>query len=156
MSLQPEDVQSYPRPAIAEPVPQRIEIAFAGEIIVDTTRAIRVLETHHAPSYYIPPHDIRARLTPASGRSFCEWKGMARYFDLSVGDHRAQRAAWCYDAPTASFACLAGYVAFYAGKLDRCSVGGLEVIAQAGDFYGGWVTPNLRGIVKGAPGTEHW
>jgi hypothetical protein len=27
---------------------------------------------------------------------------------------------------------------------------------QPGDFYGGWLTPNLDGIAKGAPGTNHW
>ncbi len=27
---------------------------------------------------------------------------------------------------------------------------------QPGDFYGGWVTPNLDVQIKGAPGTKHW
>lgn len=154
--LPPEDVTAYPRPAVAEPVSYRVAAVFAGETIVDTTRAIRVLETYHAPTYYIPPEDVSAELVPLSGCSFCEWKGVATYFDIVVAGRRTDRAAWSYDHPSQNFAALAGFIAFYAGKLDACYVNSVRVLPQDGDFYGGWVTPNLIGTVKGAPGTEHW
>jgi hypothetical protein len=60
------------------------------------------------------------------------------------------RAAWTYDRPTARFAALAGHLAFYAGLMDEVWVGDLRVIPQQGDFYGGWITPNLDGQIKGA------
>jgi uncharacterized protein (DUF427 family) len=151
-----ESVQSYPRPPALEPVPLRITIRLGGTLVAQTTRALRVLETHHAPSYYLPPEDIHASLRPVQGSSFCEWKGVARYFDVVVAGKTAPRAAWAYDRPTASFAALAGHVAFYAGLMDEAWVGDLRVIPQPGDFYGGWVTPNLDGRIKGAPGTQHW
>ncbi len=151
-----ENVQSYPRPPALEPVPPRITIRLGGVLVAETTRALRVLETHHAPSYYLPPEDIQAALRPVKGSSYCEWKGAARYFDVIVAGKTALRAAWAYDRPTASFAALAGHVAFYAGLMDEAWVGDLRVIPQPGDFYGGWVTPNLDGRIKGAPGTQHW
>jgi uncharacterized protein (DUF427 family) len=151
-----ENVQSYPRPPALEPVPQRIVVKLGGVLVAETTRALRVLETHHAPTYYVPPEDIQAMLRPASQRSFCEWKGVARYFDVLAGSATAPMAAWAYDAPTARFAALAGYVAFYAGLMEEAWVGDMRVIPQPGDFYGGWVTPNLVGRIKGAPGTQHW
>jgi uncharacterized protein (DUF427 family) len=151
-----ENVQSYPRPPALEPVPQRITIRLGGVLVADTTRALRVLETHHAPSYYVPPDDIHASLRTAQGSSFCEWKGVARYFDVIAGGKTSLRAAWTYDRPTARFAALAGHLAFYAGLMDEAWVGDLRVIPQPGDFYGGWVTPNLDGQIKGAPGTRHW
>lgn len=151
-----ENVQSYPRPPALEPVPQRIVVRLGGVLVAETTRALRVLETHHAPTYYLPPEDIQATLRPASRRSFCEWKGVARYFDVLAGSATAPMAAWAYDTPTARFAALAGYVAFYAGLMEEAWVGELRVIPQPGDFYGGWVTPNLDGRIKGAPGTQHW
>ena len=150
-----ENVQSYPRPPALEPVPQRIMIRLGGVLVAQSTRALRVLETHHAPSYYLPPEDIYATLRPVQGSSFCEWKGVARYFDVIAGGKTAARAAWCYDSPTARFAALAGYVAFYAGLMEEAWVGDLRVIPQPGSFYGGWVTPNLDGQIKGAPGTQH-
>ena len=151
-----ENVQSYPRPPALEPVPQRIVLRLGGTLVAETSRALRVLETHHAPSYYLPPEDIHAVLRPAQGSSYCEWKGVARYFDVLSGPATASRAAWAYDRPTARFAPLAGYVAFYAGLMDEAWVGDLRVIPQPGSFYGGWVTPNLDGQIKGAPGTQHW
>ncbi len=151
-----ENVQSYPRPPALEPVPHRITVRLGGVLVADTTCALRVLETHHAPTYYLPAQDIQANLRPVQGSSFCEWKGVARYFDVLSGDKIAPRAAWAYDRPTADFAGLAGHMAFYAGLMDEAWVGDLRVIPQPGDFYGGWVTPNLYGQIKGAPGTKHW
>lgn len=154
--LPQENVQSYPRPPALELVAQTITVVFNGTLIVDTDRALRVLETHHAPTYYIPRADITGELIPAQGSSYCEWKGVARYFDVAAQGRVAARAAWCYDTPTASFSGLAGYVAFYASHMDICTVGGETVRPQPGDFYGGWHTSNLSGIVKGGPGTRHW
>lgn len=154
--LPSENVQDYPRPPALDVVPHRITVVLNNKLIVDTCKALRVLETHHAPTYYIPPDDISAELIAAEGSSYCEWKGVARYFDVVSDGMVAARAAWCYDTPTARFTRLAGYLAFYASKMDVCTVGHETVRPQPGDFYGGWQTSNLTGIVKGGPGTRHW
>jgi len=151
-----ENVQSYPRPPALEAVPQRIRIMLGGQWVAESTRALRVLETHHAPTYYLPPDDVSTVLQPVSCTTFCEWKGSARYFDVIVGETTARRAAWAYDNPTERFAPLAGDLAFSAGLVAAAWVGEMKVIPQPGDFYGGWVTPNLDGQIKGAPGTRHW
>lgn len=156
MDLPTENVQTYPRPPALEPVPQRIRILFTDRMIVDTTRAFRVLETHHPPTYYIPPEDCDCDLLPVAGQTMCEWKGAASYFDVQAGGRTARRAAWCYNNPTSGFREITGFLAFYAAYMDACDVAGVPVLPQAGQFYGGWLTPNLTGIAKGAPGTEHW
>lgn len=136
---------------------QRIRIAFGGLTLADTTRALRVLETHHAPSYYLPMDDIQmALLVPTARETFCEWKGRAAYFDIVMNGRRARNAAWTYPAPTARFAALKDTVSFYAGSVDAAWVGAEKVRPQPGDFYGGWVTANLTGRIKGLPGTLHW
>ena len=155
-SLTRENVQTYPRPPALEPVPQRILVRLGGIVAADTHRALRVLETHHAPTYYIPPEDVLAALRPAPGETICEWKGRARYFDVAAGRASAARAAWSYERPHPPFEALAGYIAFYAGLMDEAWVGDLKVLPQPGDFYGGWITSNLDGQIKGAPGTRHW
>lgn len=156
MELSPETVQDFPRPPALEPVPQRIRIVLAGQVIADTTRALRVLETHHAPTYYLPPEDVTATLSPARGGSMCEWKGRAQYWDVKAGDQVASAAAWSYPDPTARFADLRDHLAFYPAQMEACFVGNVRVTPQPGDFYGGWVTPNLQGKIKGAAGTLHW
>ncbi|MEM9350733.1 MAG: DUF427 domain-containing protein [Pseudomonadota bacterium] len=154
--LETENVQDYPRPPLLEPVPHRIVARAGGAVIVDTVDAWRVCETHHPPTYYFPPEAFRCELLPARGGSLCEWKGQASYWSLKVGDITLPRVAWSYPRPTRAFADIKDFVAIYPTALDSASVAGLAVSAQPGDFYGGWVTENLTGVVKGAPGTLHW
>lgn len=156
VELPRENVQAYPRPPAVERVGFRVRVVLSGETIVDTDEALRVLETHHPPSYYVPPGAVRADLTQHRFRSLCEWKGVARYWDVRVGGHIAIKAAWSYEAPTGPFAPLKDHLAFYAGLIDEAWVGPERVVPQPGDFYGGWVTSNLDGVVKGPPGTERW
>ncbi len=152
-----ESVWAYPRPAIAEPSAAHIVIGHAGLIVADTRASIRTLETSHPPSYYIPPKDIAPEvLRRASGSSFCEWKGVAAYWDVVIGDLVMPRVGWSYPSPSRSFALLRDHVAFYAWPFDHCSVDGETVTPQPGDFYGGWITRKLAGPFKGVPGSRGW
>ncbi len=152
-----ERVWDYPRPPRLEPVPQRLRVVLGGVTIADTVAGFRVLETSHPPTYYLPRGDILgSALVPAAGQSFCEWKGVATYFDVVGGVRRLERVAWTYERPSPNFAALAGCVAFYAGPMDACFVDDEQVTPQPGGFYGGWVTRNLVGPFKGSPGTSGW
>ncbi|MCU0832522.1 MAG: DUF427 domain-containing protein [Rhizobiaceae bacterium] len=152
-----ENVRDYPRPPRLEPFPRPISARLGGVEIVNTRAAWRVLETFHAPTYYLPPDAFAAGvLVPAQGGSTCEWKGRARYFDLVAGGKRASRAAWAYDDPTPDFRPIAGFVAFYAFAVDEVTVDGEPAMPQPGNFYGGWVNSWITGPIKGAPGTTHW
>ena len=129
-----------------------------GEMISDSRRAYRVLETSHPPVYYVPPEDIRMEhlALAAEGVSFCEWKGVARYYDLETEERKEPRAAWFYPDPVPAYAGLKDYVAFYPSSVDACWVDGEKVRAQEGDFYGGWITSDIVGPFKGGPGTWGW
>ncbi len=152
-----ESVWDYPRPPRLEPTARRLRIEFNGVLLLDTTRAYRVLETSHPPVYYVPPEDVRMEyLTPSTSSSYCEFKGLARYYDVAVEGRSARHAAWAYPQPTAGFEAMAGYLSFYAGKMDACFVDDERVQPQEGDFYGGWITADLRGPFKGGPGTLGW
>lgn len=152
-----ESVWEYPRPPRVEPVAERIRIVVAGITIANTTRGLRVLETSHPPTYYVPPADVRADLfEPGRGRSVCEWKGAATYHSLVIGDRRVEDVAWSYECPSPGFEDLAGYLAFYPSKVDEAWVGGERARPQPGGFYGGWITGRVRGPFKGEPGTMGW
>lgn len=154
VTLKIENVQDYPRPPELRSVPHRFRIEFGGQAILETDQAPQVLETHHAPTYYIPPHDIDAVLTEAIGKSFCEWKGVATYWDVQCGTAKATKAAWSYAAPTPSFEPIKDYLTSYAERMNAYFVGLHSVISQPGGFYGGWITENLSVRIKGALGTK--
>lgn len=152
-----ESVWDYPRPPRLERASKRLRVVFAGTTIADTTGGFRVLETSGPPTYYIPPTDVRLDLLePATDRSLCEWKGTAHYWTIALGGRRAERAAWSYPSPTPPYRAITDCLSFYAGRVDGCFVDDEQVRPQEGDFYGGWITSNIRGPFKGGPGTQGW
>lgn len=152
-----ESVWDYPRPPRVEATSSLVEVVLGGEVVARTTRALRVLETSHPPTYYIPVAEfVEGSLVPAGGTSFCEWKGTASYLDVRGGGVVARRAAWYYPRPTAAFDALRDHVAVYPGAVSRCLVDGEVVTPQPGGFYGGWVTSRVVGPFKGGPGSRLW
>ncbi len=157
-----ESVWDYPRPPAVDPSTEHVVVRLGATVVADTRRALRVLETSHPPTYYLPRADVAegALALSVGAATVCEFKGRAVYVDvLGVdGDGRplvARRAAWSYPAPSHGYAALTGHVAFYPGRLV-CTVDGEPVLAQEGDFYGGWRTSRVVGPFKGAAGTRGW
>lgn len=152
-----ESVWEYPRPPRVEASRERIRIVLGGELIVDTTDSVRVLETSHPPVYYLPRQAFSPGvLEAAAGSSYCEFKGTASFLNVRAGGSVAERAAWFYPTPTAGFEILADRVAVYPGRMDRCEVDGERVRPQAGSLYGGWITDRVVGPFKGGPETQGW
>lgn len=147
-----ESVWDYPRPPRVEESDEDVRVELDGVELARSRRALRVLETSHPPVYYLPPEDVRMELlSRGRGSSFCEYKGVAVYWDAPG----RPAAAWSYPEPTPAFERLRDHVAFYPGRV-RASVDGEPVQAQEGGFYGGWITSRVRGPFKGGPGTAGW
>ena len=152
-----ESVWDYPRPPRLESSSKQIQVVFNGEIIADTKNALRMLETSHPPVYYIPAEDVKQEyLTQTNHQSFCEWKGKARYYALNVGDIEVINAIWDYPNPSSRYSNIKDHFAFYPAQMEACYVDGEKVQSQEGDFYGGWITSEIVGPFKGAPGTWGW
>ena len=131
-----------------------------GVVIADTELALRVLETSQPPAFYLPPGrrvDGAARVA-RTRHTVCEWKGAATYWSLrlpdgtAVPDDRGGR----YESPVDAFESIRGHFAFYAQRVDECWVDDERVVPNEGSFYGGWITSNVVGPFKGAPGTRLW
>ncbi|MDO9355566.1 MAG: DUF427 domain-containing protein [Solirubrobacteraceae bacterium] len=152
-----ESVWDYPRPPRLEPESRQVRLELGGEVIASTSEALRILETSHPPTIYLPFASFAPGvLRDGNGSSFCEWKGMARYHDLVVGDRVARAAGWSYRRPNGAYAALVDHVAIYPGRVDAAWLDDERVRPQPGDFYGGWITDELDGPFKGAPGTRGW
>ena len=62
-----ESVWDYPRPTKLERTNKHLKIVYGGEIIAETNRAFRVLETSHPPVYYFPPDRCADGIFDAGG-----------------------------------------------------------------------------------------
>lgn len=152
-----ESVWDYPRPPRIEAVRSQVEVNFAGETIALTLEPLRVLETSHPPGYYFPPSSVvPGRLFPTEHRTWCEFKGEARYFTVALKGEVAPNAAWCFPEPLPGYEAFAGYFSFYPSRMDACYVDGEFAQGQAGGFYGGWITSTVVGPFKGDPGSTGW
>lgn len=150
-----ERVWEYPRPPAVVPCTVRVRVELGGVVLADSLGALRVLETSHPPTIYVPPADVRLDLLvpSAAATTWCEFKGVARYLDA-----RGRRApvGWTYPEPSPGYEALRDHVALYPGRVDAAWLGEERVQAQASDFYGGWITADLVGPFKGPPGTRGW
>lgn len=152
-----ESVWDYPRPPTLDPVRNQVEVIFAGETVAVSLAAVRVLETSHPPVFYLPPDSVFPGAVSPSGRTTrCEFKGVATYLTLSWKGQTTVDAAWTYLDPSPGYESLAGYVAFYPGRVELCLVDLEPVSPQPGGFYGGWITAGVVGPFKGVPGSEAW
>ena len=148
-----ESVWDYPRPPALVEDTRLVEIFDGKHCIASTERAYRVLETASPPTFYLPPGAVRpGSLERIGGRSYCEWKGEADYWALAG---QSDPIAWSYPAPNPAFERIRDYLGFYPGRI-ACFVDGERVHPQPGGFYGGWITRDIVGPVKGEPGTGHW
>jgi uncharacterized protein (DUF427 family) len=158
-----ESVWDYPRPPAVQPSSEHVVVRLGTSVVADTRRALRVLETSHPPTYYLPLADVAdgALVALDGATTVCEFKGRATYADVVGRDEGgaavvARAAAWTYPDPAPAFRALVGHVALYPGRMTLCTVDGEPVLAQAGDFYGGWRTRRVVGPFKGEAGTRGW
>ena len=152
-----ESAWDYPRPPRLDTVHVQCEVVFGGHTIAVTLDPLRICETSHPPNYYFPPDSVLAgALEPTEHQSFCEWKGVATYFNVVRYDQVATHAAWTYRDPSPGYERLRDHVAFYPQRVEACLVEGELVRAQPGGFYGGWITTHVVGPFKGGPGSSRW
>lgn len=153
-----ESVWDYPRPPRAEAVGKRVVVRHGGTVVVDSTDLVRVLETSHPPTYYLPRTAFaEGVLRPDDRTTFCEWKGRARYVDVVVpGAEPLAAVGWWYPRPGARYPELTDRVALYVAPFDEVLLDDERVRPQPGGFYGGWVTAEVVGPFKGGPGSWGW
>lgn len=152
-----ESVWDYPRPPALVATTSRLRVIVAGVTIADAVGGFRVLETSQPPAFYLPPESVDfTYLEATTNQSFCEWKGNAHYWTVTVGDDVRVDAAWSYPKPTAGFVAITDHLAFYPQRVDACFVDDEQVEPNEGSFYGGWITSSVVGPFKGGAGSSFW
>jgi uncharacterized protein (DUF427 family) len=98
----------------------RVRVIFAGEVVADTTDAVRLEETGYGPVYYLPREDVNPRhIEKTRHGSYCPYKGQASYFSLVAGGRRSENAAWSYEQPYDEVEAIRARLAFYPDRVDR-------------------------------------
>jgi uncharacterized protein (DUF427 family) len=99
-----------------EPVPRRVRAMFAGETVVDTTRALYVWEWPYYPQFYVPMDDVNRNVLLDEKHSQQLHRGQSQLFALASGDVVRPGAVRVYvDSP---FDGLSGTARFEWSALD--------------------------------------
>ena len=103
------------------PAGEHVQVSFNGDVIADTTDAIRLEETHvgHVVApvvYYVPRKDVKMeRLVRTDHHTDCPFKGQASYYSLKDGP---ENAVWTYEQPYDEMLAIKDRLAFYPDKVD--------------------------------------
>ncbi|MFI1940854.1 DUF427 domain-containing protein [Streptomyces purpureus] len=88
-----------------------LRVVWNGTVIAQAQRTV-IVEGNH----YFPPESLhRQYFTPSGTRSLCLWKGVARYYSITVDGRTYQDAAWYYRRPSPLARRIKNHVAFYPG-----------------------------------------
>ena len=103
---------------------KRVCVRFAGKVIADSTRALRLQEASYPAVNYIPREDTdMSALTPTAHSSHCPYKGDASYFTIAAGGRSAPNAVWSYQQPYPAMAAIKDHLAFYPDRVDSIEEG---------------------------------
>jgi uncharacterized protein (DUF427 family) len=103
----------------AKPASVRVQVKFDGEVIADTTNAVRMDEGSYPPVYYVPRKDVKMdRFVRTTHSTYCPFKGHASYYTLSSGGRTEENAVWSYEQPYDEVAVIKEYLAFYPNKVE--------------------------------------
>ena len=115
---------------------RRVRVIFAGLVIADSKRVMRLQEYGRLPVYYFPLEDMRQEVLEASDhQTHSSLKGEASYWTIRVGDRVAEDAAWSYLSPPLTAPQVKGYVAFYWHLMDAWYEEDEQVFGHARDPY---------------------
>ena len=101
-----ESVWDYSRPPVVVNCNRAVKVMHNDIVIANSAETYRVLETASPPTFCIPENDIDwTHLVASLEQSFCEWKGQASYWALSL-DPDGKPVAWQYSDPFPAFGML--------------------------------------------------
>ena len=148
---------SYPRPAVAEPSQRHLKIVRRDVIIADTRKGIRTLETSHPAQLLLSTGRYRTvRPTAVAPAHILRMEGRSDLLRCPRARRNAARCGLELSRSEPGLQILARSRGLYAWPFAGCFVDDERVTPQPGKFYGGWISSDVAGPFKGAPGTRFW
>ena len=95
-----------------------VRIELGGHVIAESARATLLFETMLPIRFYLPPEDVHVALQPSPTRTWCAYKGEARYWSVALPSATVADIVWGYEAPLHDAIGVAGLVSFFDERLD--------------------------------------
>jgi uncharacterized protein (DUF427 family) len=106
---------------------RHVRVEIGGLTIAETRRPYLLFETSLPTRYYIPRADVRMDLLrPTQHSSHCPYKGKARYWSVSAGEHRHENIVWSYPNPIPENPKIKDLLCFFNEQVDLFVDGELQ------------------------------
>ncbi len=93
-------------------------VMLGGSLLARSETALVLEESGYAPVVYFPPQDVRAEsMLESDSRTTCPFKGEAQYLAAEIDGKRID-IAWSYRDVYNEVEAIAGYIAFYADRVE--------------------------------------
>lgn len=103
-----------------EPHDGAARILWKGDVVAESTKAIKLLERNHDAVFYFPQEDVQLdKLERTDHATHCPYKGDASYWTLRGEDVSAENAVWAYESPIAAVAGIKDLMAFYLDDMGK-------------------------------------
>lgn len=101
-------------------IKHQVQVIYNQTVIAESTNALLLQENNYQPLYYFPKIDVHMQfLQSSSKKSFCPYKGDARYWSITVGKKQVEIAAWCYESPFTEIGIIKNCLSFYPDVIDE-------------------------------------
>ena len=106
----------------AQRMENRVEVYVDGDMIAQSTNAIKLHEADLDPVIYIPINDLKNIDLIKTSEYTCPFKGHAEFYTMTHNSKRIENAAWSYDHPFDEVQELTGRVAFSPDKIQEIRI----------------------------------
>ncbi len=98
---------------------RHVRVEIDGVTVADSKRPSLLFETHLPTRYYLPAEDVRMDLlTPSETHTSCPYKGVASYWEVTVGGKEYKDIVWSYPDPIPEAPKIKDLLCFYNEKVD--------------------------------------
>ncbi|MEX1123352.1 MAG: DUF427 domain-containing protein [Balneolales bacterium] len=102
---------------------RHVKVVVQGETIAESHRPTLLFETGLPVRYYLPRLDVQFQfLEPSSLRTYCPYKGEARYYHVNTGEGIKENIIWTYPYPRMEAFAVADQLCFYQKRTDEFMV----------------------------------
>lgn len=117
-----------------------IRARWGDAVLAEAERTVMVEGNHYFPHEALN----RKHFTDSSTWTLCPWKGIARYYDVTVDGQTYPAAAWYYPKPSPLARRIKNHVAFWGGvEIERVDTG--HAAAAPASPNRGWLRSLLGG-----------
>lgn len=113
-----EPIDPYHRVDVRD-ASRHVRVSLGGVVLVESSTPRMLFETTARPRFYVTAAEIRTDLLQSSHtQGVCQYKGVAEYFDVRLGDRVATDLVWRYIEPRDDGHRLSGRYAIHHERCD--------------------------------------